>query len=210
MDRFSKALRPSLDFWRAGGYQQLVLRFGIGNFGAVGGRYLFSTLGIPPPDAAFLLRAREHVPHLGRAMGDAYSPGHGGAAFVRQRVLAYAEHDLAAPGLAAPLRGAGVHTNGRAHASRWLVPVRPPFHPRADRGTCGEFRMLAGLCDALAQADPRGAADAEARGRFTGSLQVLVSGPCCVSCSGAFAQFRVLFPGVDVRVTAGAIPSALQ
>jgi len=205
VERFCAALPGTVAFWRDGGYQRLVLDFGVGNFGSVGGRHLRSRLGIAWPDGAFLSRAAEHV-RIGRAMGGAYSDG---VEFIRQRVVTYAEHGLSWPGLAQPLCGAGVHTNGRAHRSRWLVPVRPPFCPDADRGTCSEFRMLAALCDLVAHSDPQGVCDARVRAQVTGLLQALVSGPCCVSCIGAFAQFHILFPSVDVRVAAGKMPSTL-
>mmetsp|Transcript_38417 Transcript_38417/g.119460 ORF Transcript_38417/g.119460 Transcript_38417/m.119460 type:complete len:248 (+) Transcript_38417:152-895(+) len=208
VERFRSALPASVDFWRDGSYQRLVLDFGVGNFGSVGGRYLYSKLGVSWPDEAFLRRAEAQLPRVGRMMADTYRAD--GADFLRQRVLTYAEFEFTAPGLKATLRGKGTHENGRTAGSRWLVPVRPPFCPYADRGTCSEFRMLSGLCEAVARADPRGACDAEARARFAGLLRVLVSGPCCISCVGAFAQFRLLFPGIEVQLAAGRMPRSLK
>mmetsp|Transcript_21889 Transcript_21889/g.49879 ORF Transcript_21889/g.49879 Transcript_21889/m.49879 type:complete len:238 (-) Transcript_21889:21-734(-) len=208
LDHFAEALPRALDFWRGGGYQQLVLDFGVGNFGSVGCRRIYSRLGISWPSDEFLLRAREHLPRIGRMMGEAYTSD--GVDFVRQHVLTYAEYDFTVPSLPAPLRGAGLHANGCAYASRWLTAVRPPFCPNADRATCSEFRMLAGMCDFLAHADPQGAASADGRAQFTGLLQALVSGPCCVSCVGAFAQFRLLFQSIDVQVAAGKMPAVLE
>lgn len=201
LDAFYARIVPASNFWRDGGYQRLVLDCQIGNFGAVGGRYLLSKLGIPSPPVDFISRGQAEIPRLGRMMGDVYMSG--GADFLRQRVLSYAEYTLTAPGAPLPVQGAGCYENGRAYASRWLTPVQPPFCPFADRGTCSEFRMLASLCDLLARADPRSAADEEGRKRFGGRLCVLVSGPSCVSCLGAFAQFRFLFPGILIQVAAG-------
>lgn len=203
MDRFCGAVSPTLTFWRDGGYQQLVADFGIGNFGSVGVRHLFSLWGIPLPDEDFMVRAKGHVLRMGRVMADVYTVD--GADFLRQCVLTYAEFEFAAPG-AAPLRGAGCHTNGRADRSRWLSPTQPPFCPHADRRTCSEFRMLSSFCDMIARAEPRGTAHSEGRAQFTGSVRALVSGPCCVSCVGAFAQFRLLFPGIELQVAAGRCP----
>mmetsp|Transcript_28243 Transcript_28243/g.93766 ORF Transcript_28243/g.93766 Transcript_28243/m.93766 type:complete len:502 (+) Transcript_28243:498-2003(+) len=198
----------SLEFWRGGGYQHFVLEFGVGNFGAVGGRYLYSKLGIFDPDEDFLLRASGHVPRIGRMMADTYVAD--GADFLRQRVVTYAEFELRSPDLREPLRGSGCHENGRTYASSWIAPVRPPLCPYADRGTCSEFRMLASFCDAIAQADPQGTSSASGRAEISGFVRALVSGPCCVSCVGAFAQFRRLFPAVVVSVAAGGVPEPLQ
>merc|ERR1711972_547913 len=142
------------------------------------------------PDAHFLNQAEKHIPRIGRMMAATYSSD--GVDFIRQHVLTYAEYEFSSPDLAYPLRGAGNHENGRTCNSRWLTHVRPPFCPFADRGTCSEFRMLASFCDIIAFADPHGAGDSEARNKFTGYLRALVSGPCCVSCLGAFAQFSLL------------------
>merc|ERR1711865_565777 len=208
VDRFYEALPSSVEFWRSGGYQQLVFDHRIGNFGSVGGRYLYSKLGIVLPDEEFLQRAEAKIPRLGRMMGDTYDSD--GADFLRQSVLTYAEYELHAPQLATSLRGEGCHENGKTAGNRWLTPVTPPFCPYADRGTCSEFRMLSGFCDAIARADPSAfSGEADGRRRFGGFVKALVSGPCCVSCVGAFAQFRLLFPGVVVSVAAGKMPSLL-
>merc|ERR1712060_844701 len=132
-----------------------------------------------------------------------------GGEFIRQRVFTYAEYEFVSPDLAEPLRGTGNHENGRTYNSRWLTPVQPPFCPFADRGTCSEFRMLSSFCDLISFADPHSAGDSEARNKFTGFLRALVSGPCCVSCVGAFAQFSLLFPNIDIRIAAGKMPSLL-
>mmetsp|Transcript_38118 Transcript_38118/g.88449 ORF Transcript_38118/g.88449 Transcript_38118/m.88449 type:complete len:154 (+) Transcript_38118:278-739(+) len=142
-----------------------------------------------------------HVPRVGRMMNDVYT--FDGAEFSQQRVVTYAEFELASPGFARPLGGAGCHTNGPAYRSCWLHPVRPPFCPYADRGTCSEFRMLSSFCDMIGRADPQAFGSSDARVLITGFVRALVSGPCCVSCVGAFAQFHLLFPKVDVEVAAG-------
>ncbi|CAE8596980.1 unnamed protein product, partial [Polarella glacialis] len=204
-DRFVQALaETSLDFWRTGQYQQLVRDFGVENFGVVGGRRIYAGLGIAVPDMDFLRRAKAQIPRIGRMMAESFSSD--GADFVRQRVLTYAEFEFTAPEFRVPLYGTGIYENGKSYSSHWLTPVQPPFCPFADRGTCSEFRMLAGFCNAIARADPRGAADAEARARITGQVCALVSGPCCVSCVGAFTQFLKLFPQVTVQVCAGKLP----
>eukprot|EP00811_Abedinium_folium_P002453 NODE_1224_length_2554_cov_4.608158.p1 GENE.NODE_1224_length_2554_cov_4.608158~~NODE_1224_length_2554_cov_4.608158.p1 ORF type:complete len:473 (+),score=72.33 NODE_1224_length_2554_cov_4.608158:1011-2429(+) len=197
-------LAAPLEFWRGGGYQRLVCELGVGNFGCFGCRCLYDRLSIELPADEFLCRANAHVPRLGRMMADTYNSD--GADFLRQRVLTYAEYEFVVPGVPSPLTGAGVHENGRTAGTRWLTPVQPPFCPYADRGTCSEFRMLAGFCEDLARSHPHVASDAKVRALVRGMVQVLVSGPCCVSCVGAFAQFRLLFPGIEVRVAAGKAP----
>merc|ERR1711924_384007 len=146
----------------------------------------------------FWHRGNSHIPRIGRMMGEKYDVG--GAEFLRQRVVTYAEYEFVFPHLTSTLRGAGCYENGESYASRWLVSVQPPFCPYADRGTCSEFRMLSSFCDAIAGADPVGVADSRTRGRIGGFVNALVSGPCCVSCVGAFAQFGLLFPSIIVKV----------
>lgn len=188
--------------WRDGSYQQLVRDFGVGNFGAVGTRLLYERMGVSEPDDAFHQRALQHMPRPGRMMGDLYSSHDCGPLFVRVRVMSYAEHDFNitdSKGTTRSLRGEGVYENGKTAGTRWLVPVQPPSCPFADRGTCSEFRMLTAFCEALAREGWRPGAS----GLVTGSLVVWVSGPCCVSCVGAVAQFRLLLPGIDVRLAGG-------
>eukprot|EP00747_Dinoflagellata_sp_TGD_P112627 gnl/TRDRNA2_/TRDRNA2_171521_c4_seq1.p1 gnl/TRDRNA2_/TRDRNA2_171521_c4~~gnl/TRDRNA2_/TRDRNA2_171521_c4_seq1.p1 ORF type:complete len:289 (-),score=38.68 gnl/TRDRNA2_/TRDRNA2_171521_c4_seq1:56-841(-) len=204
VDRFYDGMPRSLEAWKTGSYQQLVSDFRVGNFGVLGSRLLYSRIGVFEPDEAFQRRACEQIPRLGRMMGEAFVVD--GAAFVRTRVLTYAEYTFASPRLHVPLHGAGLHENGRAAEARWLTTVLPPFSPFADRGTCSEFRMLTSLCEALSLADPEGMANDASRREFTGFLKALVSGPCCVSCVGAVAQFVLLFPGINVQLAGGRLP----
>jgi len=201
VDSFHNAMIPSLEFYRDGRYQRLALHCRIGNFGVSGGRYLYSKLGISVPDSMFLRRALDHIPRIGRMIGDRYS--YDGIDFVRQRVMTYAEHELVLDSLRAPVRGSGTYENARTVGNRWLEPVQPPFCPHADRSTCSEFRMWSSICEMIECIEPRAVGDSIARKRITGSINALVSGPCCVSCIGAAAQFRLLFPNVIIFLAAG-------
>lgn len=208
VDRFFELMPRQIDGWRDGSYQRFVSSFGVGNFGAVGTRLLYERLGVVVPDDNFYNRALQHMPRPGRMMGDLYSSHGCGPLFVRVRVLSYAEYEFRFPGragVAGSLRGKGVYENGQTAGTRWLVPVQPPSCPFADRGTCSEFRMLTALCEGLARAGL-----GPGSGQFvTGSLAVWVSGPCCVSCVGAVAQFKLLFPGIGVRLAGGSPPAYL-
>merc|ERR1719161_3347440 len=105
------------------------------------------------------------------------------------------------PGRSTPVSGSGLHQNGRSAGSLWFQAHVPPFSERADRTTCSEFRMLTSICEEIART---GAVDSEAtRAACTGSLKVLVNASCCVSCVGAVAQFRLLFPAVVVSLVGG-------
>merc|ERR1719387_660456 len=164
VDQFYEALPRTLSGWRDGSYQETVRRLQVGNLGSLGTRLLYARLGVLEPDSSFLERALERVPKVGRMMGEEYASA--GATFIRQRVLSYEEHVFRVPGREASLRGDGVHENGRAAPTLWLTPVQPPGCPFADRGTCSEFRMLTGFCEALAREAPAAAGDAEGRRGF--------------------------------------------
>merc|ERR1719265_2309320 len=90
IDRFLAYFPLSLEFWRNGGYQRLVLEFQIHNFGVIGGQYLYSKLGIVCPDESFLARARLHIPRIGRMLAETCDAN--GATFLRPRVFTYAEY----------------------------------------------------------------------------------------------------------------------
>lgn len=188
--------------WRSNLYQQLIYRLGLGNLGAVGTRIVYAWLGVPVPDCDFLRRGVAAIPKLSRMMEEPEQAG--ASAFVKQHVLSYAEYSIEVPGRAGPVCGSGLHQNGKSAGSFWFQAHVPPFSERADRTTCSEFRMLTSICDELARAGDIGSE--AARASCTGSLKVLVNASCCVSCVGAVAQFRLLFPRIAVSLVGGIAP----
>jgi len=71
-----------------------------------------------------------------------------------------------------------------------------------DRRFCSEFCLLEDVCTALQRAGTHLSSDPE-RLRVLGLVQVYVSGPPCLSCVGAFRQFQLLLPRVDLRIALG-------
>ncbi|CAE8700865.1 unnamed protein product, partial [Polarella glacialis] len=88
---------------------------------------------------------------------------------------------------------------GAFKSSRWLRATPLPLNSFVERELCAEFQLLESLCDALARpaaASGGGCLDEAARRALRGSVQVLISSACCMSCICAFRQFQLLWPGV--------------
>jgi len=177
----------------------------IDNFGVVGDRLLLAWLGVRSVSDDFLQRglAVGGVPRFGRLTAEVKHDDGDAVAWLRTRVVGYVEYSLEGPGG----RLAGEETCENAYHgevtsdSRWLRAVTPPFNPFADRRTCCEFRFFDRMVEALSQ---KGMAwDAEVRSRVCGRVSMLINAPPCVSCIGVICQFRLLFGGVEVRVSGG-------
>lgn len=173
----------------------------VDNFGCVGTRLLFQTLGVAEPLDDFLVRAGA------RFAAEAASELQAGP--TPFRVFAYAECDLVHPRpLAATLfRMNGVGGPGACHP-RWLHPAPLPINAFVDRELCAEFQLLEAACELLATTVRAG--DASTRSEVAGTLSVLVSGACCLSCVAAVRQFQLLWPrlviAIGIAPRVGALP----
>lgn len=210
--RFVAAVPGSLEGFRSGAYSRLVDEFEVDNFGACGDRALLELLGIPEAPADF---AEE-----GSGLAVAFQEEHAESwwraeSLLHQRVVSYADLLAELPAGRGPrstmFSGCYFQQNGyqgRRPAEPWIVPTQLPVNHNVDRSLCSESQLLGRLCEELAGASGLPGGPESSRllawlGQVQGRLWLFVTGAPCLSCVGALRQFRLLLPGVGLRVSIG-------
>lgn len=98
------------------------------------------------------------------------------------------------------LQGSYVAVSGTKdgiRGNRWISPVQLPVASLVDRSLCGEFQVLAKLCDEIlektGQELPMKAVE--------GTVHLFVTATPCLSCIAVICQFHRLFPEIQVEVS---------
>lgn len=163
----------------------------VDNFGEVGTRMLFRALGVLEPPSDFLSRAEARF----AAEMEPDAP----QGPTRFRVFAYAECNLVQPHAMA---NALFFQNGSRSLGgcrpRWLQPTSLPINAFVDRELCAEFQLLEAACELLSSTTRTG--DSAGRGKVVGTLNLLVSGACCISCVAAVRQVQLIWPRLTIAV----------
>lgn len=132
-----------------------------------------------------------HQPATNLALGD----------LLTEKTWSYAAYDLLVSDK--PVKGTAIRDNGfkQAKECRWLRPAKIKAHEWVDRTQCGEYQLLADICDELANwIDVR---SSDARSSVTGDVLVYVLSPCCLSCVSVFRQFQHLYPSITMQISIG-------
>ena len=101
----------------------------------------------------------------------------------------------------ATLHGSDVAVSGGAEgfrAHRWITPVHLPVAAGVDRSLCGEFQLLARLCDQVLHKTGGVLPPTET---VTGTIHLFVTATPCLSCVAALCQFHRLFPELQLKVS---------
>jgi len=204
------ALPPSTEAWHLDGYPQALRELAADHLGAVGTARILEHLGVESCDEEFLVRARALFPYS--VLGDvarSWDP-RACAKPTARRVYGYAEWELmrsaAVGGAALPrpgqaLSGHLLRENGYVGRitwrNTWLRPSQLPNNPHIDHTYCSEFQIMSEICEGVIL---EGLASTISEAKcITGWMQLLISTTPCLSCTCAFQQFRLIFPGVTVR-----------
>ena len=101
----------------------------------------------------------------------------------------------------ATLQGSDTAVSGGAEGfrpHRWITPVHLPVAAGVDRSLCGEFQLLARLCDQLLHKTHGVLPPTET---VTGTIHLFVTATPCLSCVAALCQFHRLFPELQLKVS---------
>ena len=82
--------------------------------------------------------------------------------------------------------------------NRWISPVQLPVAKLVDRSLCGEFQLLARLCDEILQRGDWVSLPSDA---VAGSVHLFVTATPCLSCIAVVCQFHRLFPKIQLEVS---------
>ncbi|CAE7261937.1 unnamed protein product [Symbiodinium sp. CCMP2456] len=190
-------------------YAQSIQRFGVDNFGKIGGRCLMNQLGIGRAEEAWLHEVKHFLRAWSEGVGTVSSDWK--AQTAHRRIYAFAEFSFAStflPGKSL-LEGSlfqlnGLHADPEFTFRPWLCAVQLPISKWVDRSLCAEFQLLGEVCELL----HRSGIDLtcpELRYSVHGDLNLYLSEPSCVSCVGAMKQFQTLLPGANLFVECGSV-----
>ena len=99
------------------------------------------------------------------------------------------------------LQGSYVAVSGvddSLRGTRWISPIQLPLGKQVDRSLCGEFQVLAKLCDEVIEHESEVLTFPS---KVTGTLQLFVTAAPCLSCIAAVYQFHRLFPKIKLDVS---------
>lgn len=97
------------------------------------------------------------------------------------------------------LKGTSVAVSGAKdglRGNRWISPVQLPVAKLVDRSLCGEFQLLARLCDEILRGDY-----VSLPSDVAGSVHLFVTATPCLSCIAVLCQFHRLFPEIQLEVS---------
>jgi len=182
--RFFEGLPKSAEDWHCRGYQQLVKKQDVDNWGRAGSRILLNWLKIPRAAPDFCERG---IARIAKAL-ETPRPSTCEVLMFR-RIFCYAEFDGGpANGILAE-NGMSVHgvclSKKPTHGFKAMVL---PINPFVDRHLCAEYQMFTEMCENL----PRG---------WKGCLRILLSMSPCVSCLGLMVQFLQRYPSARLELS---------
>ncbi|CAJ1347072.1 unnamed protein product, partial [Effrenium voratum] len=200
-----KAKVPVVD---ADSYAQSLAKFGVDNFGKIGGRCLLNQLGIGRLEDRWLAEVKNFIAAWSQGVGR--SPLDWKAQTAHRRIYAFAEFHFTSLHGRVLLEGTLFQLNGlwadpECARRPWLCAIPLPISKWVDRTLCAEFQLLGEVCEMLNRSGID-LTSPELRYSVKGCLNLYLSEPSCVSCIGAMRQFQTMLPGVDLFVEAGSDP----
>lgn len=210
-----------LDSWPWAGTPPFLQGDPMNSLGAIGTRLMLAKMCVPQATASFCEEARARIADVHALVKEAELDYDRGDLLV-EKTWSFAAFDLAIRSdrvlqtLSVPhhrtIQGHIVKDNGFKHAkpSRWLRTVEMKTHEWVDRSQCGEYQLLAEVCDRLAEEGGVDFRSARARTAVSGVVQVFVLSPPCLSCVSVLRQFQQLLPGAALRASLAESPYVLR
>jgi len=208
IDRLFGAALEVLDLWPERGLLPFFREQPLRSLGAIGTRLLLARMRIPGASAQFCADAlsRIHAAHtlsvreppVDKAVGD----------LMVEKTWTFAAYNLIVAvvgdtGAGCICRGDVVKDNGfkNARASLVLRPAEMYVYEWVDRAQCGEYQVLAEICELVGRrVDLR---SLWTRAAVSGVVEVFILNPPCLSCMSCFRQFQLLLPSVRIHISIG-------
>jgi hypothetical protein len=195
-------------------YGRNMADFGVDNFGKIGGRCLLNQIGIGKSPENWTWSAKRFVRAWADGVGKRADDWK--AQTIHRRVYVFSEYHFASTlrPFSPLLEGCSFQLNGLRQdpetARRpWLCAVQLPISKWVDRTLCAEFQLLTEVCEMINRTGIE-LTSPELRHSVYGLLNMYLSEPSCVSCTGSMKQFQTLFPGVDMLVDCSSVVEPLM